>query len=127
MLRRTILLGLLAIAALGATVAPVMANDGDVIQRGACSGASHWKLKLSPENGKIEVEFEVDQNRNNRPWRVVIKQDGERVFAGTRYTRSPSGSFEVRILRPNTAGADRFVGRARNLNSGEVCRGVATF
>ena len=127
MFRRTMLVGLLGFAALGAAVTPVLAKDGDVIQRGACSGASHWKLKLSPENGKIEVEFEVDQNRNNRPWRVVIKQDGEKVFAGTRYTQSPSGSFEVRIVRPNTAGADRFVGRATNLNSGEVCRGVATF
>lgn len=127
MLRRITLLGLLAFAALGATVAPVMAKDGDVIERGACSTSSHWKLKLSPENGKIEVEFEVDQNRNNKPWRVVIKQNGEKVFAGTRYTQAPSGSFEVRILRPNMAGTDRFVGRATNLNSGEVCRGVATF
>jgi hypothetical protein len=127
MLRRTIFVGLLAVAALGAAITPVMANDADVIKRGSCSGASDWKLKLSPENGKIEVEFEVDQNRNNRPWRVVIKQNGEKVFAGTRYTQSPSGSFTVRILRPNTAGADRFVGRATNLNSGEVCRGVATF
>ena len=127
MFRRIILMSLLVLGALGATVAPAAANDADVIRTGSCTGASDWKLKLSPENGKIEVEFEVDQNRNDRLWRVKIKQDGIKVWSGLRYTRAPSGSFEVRIVRPNTAGTDTFVGRAVNLNSGEVCRGVARF
>jgi hypothetical protein len=127
MIRRSILIGMLGVAALGASVAPVAANDADIITRGSCTGASDWKLKLSPENGKIEVEFEVDQNRNDRLWRVKIKQDGTKVWSGLRYTRAPSGSFEVRIVRPNTAGPDRFVGRAVNVRSGEICRGVASF
>ena len=32
------------------------------------------KLKLSAENGRIEVEFEVDQNRNGVPWTVVLRR-----------------------------------------------------
>ena len=127
MIRRSILVGLLGVAALGASVAPVAANDADIITRGNCSGATDWKLKLSPEDGKIEVEFEVDQNRNGRVWQVVIKQNGTKVWQGSRTTRAPSGSFEVRIVRPNRAGPDQFVARATNVNSGEVCRGVATF
>ena len=39
-------------------------KDGDVIVQGRCTAASTAKLKLSAENGRIEVEFEVDQNRN---------------------------------------------------------------
>ena len=49
---------------LGGTMAmtgiPALANDADVITRGPCSGNSDWKLKASPENGRIEVEGEVD-------------------------------------------------------------------
>ena len=54
--------GALALTAAAGTTA-AFAKDGDVIRRGACSGASDWKLKLSPENGRIEVEYEVDSDK----------------------------------------------------------------
>jgi hypothetical protein len=114
----------LATAMIGVT--PALANDADVIRRGNCSGASDWKLKLSPENGRIEVEYEVDQNKNGVQWRVRIFKEGVRIFAGTRTTQAPSGSFEVRVVTGNTTGDDSFRARAVNLSSGEVCRGAAT-
>ena len=92
----TVVLGALLI---GGSAVPTLAKDGDVIRRGACSGASDWKLKLSEENGRIEVEYEVDQNRVGDSWRVRIRHDDDLVFARTRTTRAPSGSFEVRILQ----------------------------
>ena len=103
------------------------AKDGDVIRRGSCAAASDWKLKLSPENGRIEVEFEVDQNRNGRKWNIRMKRNGNVFWRGSRTTRPPSGSFEVRRLTRNGAGVDRIVARARNPRTGEVCRGVARF
>lgn len=127
MIRRTVLIGLLAVAALGATSGSVAAKSGDgrVIARGNCSGATDWKLKLSPEDGRIEVEFEVDQNRNNRLWRVSLAQNATTVWSGSRYTRAPSGSFEVRRVIANRAGADRITARAKNVKTGEVCRATA--
>lgn len=124
-LLRTAVTAALAVTVIGAT--PALAGDGDVIRRGGCSGASDWKLKLSPENGRIEVEFEVDENRNGHRWRVKIFKNGDRIFRGTRVTQPPSGSFEVRTVTANTAGTDRFVARARALMTGEVCRGTASF
>ena len=106
---------------------PAHANDADVIRRGSCRGTSDWKLKLSPEDGRIEVEFEVDQNRVGQTWAVRIAQDGDQIFAGRRITRAPSGSFEVRVLARNTAGDDTFRATARNVASGETCVGRATF
>jgi hypothetical protein len=102
------------------------AKDGDVIKRAACSGGATAKLKLSHEDGRIEVEFEVDQNRNGVPWRVRVHRPGGRqIFAGTRVTRPPSGSFELRRLTANTDGPDRI--RARAVSpSGQVCRITAT-
>jgi hypothetical protein len=118
--------GVFIAAAVAATAPIAAAKDGDVIRTGSCSGAADWKLKLSPENGKIEVEFEVDQNKVGKTWRVKIKRDGEVLARGTRVTQAPSGSFEFRTVVSNRAGADTIVGRARNVASGQVCRGVAT-
>lgn len=116
-----------ALVVLALTLVPAaLANDDDVIRRGSCSGASDWKLKLSPENGRIEVEFEVDQNRVGDTWRIRMRRDGNVFFRGKRTTQPPSGSFEVRRVISNSAGSDTVVARAVNLRTDEVCRGSAT-
>jgi hypothetical protein len=125
MLKRIVIAAML-VASLAAVAGPVAAKDGDVIRRGQCTGASTWKLKLSPENGRIEVEFQVDQNRNGRPWNVRLVDNGTLVWSGLRYTQAPSGAFTVRRLVTNRAGLDRFVARAVNPRTGEICRGTAT-
>ena len=115
----------LAVAALA--VAPAsMAKRGDVRVPGTCTGASTSKLKLSDEDGRIEVEFEVDQNRNGVRWTVAIFQNGKRIARMTRLTRPPSGSFEARIVAPNRPGRDAFRARAVT-RSGEVCVARASF
>jgi hypothetical protein len=103
------------------------AGQNDVIREGSCGDASDWKLKVSPEDGRLEVEFEVDQNVSGDSWRVRIRHDGDLAFRGNRTTRGASGSFEVRIVENNAAGSDVFRARARNLSTDEVCVGSATF
>jgi len=120
----------LSLAALmSAALMPAMAfaKDGDVEKSGNCSGNSTWKLKLSEEDGKIETEFEVDQNVVGDKWRVVLKRDGKRYFKGLRKTKAPSGSFEVRRVISDSPGSDRVKARAVNLKTDEVCTGKATF
>jgi hypothetical protein len=105
---------------LALSAGPAAAKDGDVLVAGTCTGASSSKLKLSEENGRIEVEFEVDQNRNGVRWAVRLTQNGARVARLVRTTRPPSGSFEARIVARNSAGTDVF--RARGTSPrGEVC------
>jgi hypothetical protein len=117
----------LVTTALAAPTLPAFAKDGDVIKRGSCSGATDWKLKASPEDGRIEVEAEVDSNRNGQTWSWRLNHNGSVSARGTATTKAPSGSFEVRRVVVNLAGADRMVFRAQNTRSGEVCRGVVTF
>ena len=95
------------------------AKDGDVRVAGTCTKASSAKLKLSAEDGRIEIEFEVDQNRVGRTWVVVIRQNGAVIRRLTKVTRTPSGSFEARVVTRNRVGADRFVASASR--SGETC------
>lgn len=115
---------LTALAALAAS--PALAKDGDIRVRGTCTAASTSKLKLSEEDGRIEVEYEVDQNRVGVTWRVSIRRNG-RVAAVTRATtRGPSGSFEVRRVIADLAGSDRVVAVATS-PSGERCTARASY
>ena len=115
------------IAASFLALAPAaIAKDGDVIRQGTCTGNSTAKIKLSPENGRIEVEFEVDQNKVGDTWRVKLRHNGVEFFTGTRTTQAPSGSFEVRKVVDNAAGTDTVRARARNLSTGEVCTASAS-
>ncbi|MGN6578298.1 MAG: hypothetical protein ACTHKG_21695, partial [Nocardioides sp.] len=100
--------------------APALANDDDVIRRGSCSGSTDWKLKAGPEDGRIEVEAEVDSNRTGQTWRWRLRHNGSVSARGTGTTSGPSGSFEVRRVVVDASGADHLVFRARNPQTGEV-------
>jgi hypothetical protein len=118
-----------AIAATVILAAPLVASAGDrdVERSGGCSRSSDWKLKVGPEDGRLEVEFEIDQDRVGHRWRVWIRHDGQLAFAGSRTTHGPSGSFELRIVEPNRPGTDAFRGLATNLRTGETCVGALSF
>jgi hypothetical protein len=121
---RVVIAGVLVFTVAGTTNA--FAKSGDVIRTGSCSGSSDWKLKLSREDGKIEVEYEVDSNKVGQHWRVKLFENGNRIFRGTKTTQGASGSFTVRTLAKNTAGTDSFRAHAVNLASGETCGGTAS-
>jgi hypothetical protein len=123
---RVLMLGLIG-GALVMLPAGVAAKQGDVVRTGSCSNNSDWKLKLSPENGKIEVEFEVDTPKIGQTWNVTLRKNGNVFFQGSRTTKAPSGSFTVRRLTGNPAGTDSVTGRAVNQKTGEVCLGSANF
>src|SRR6266550_2566262 len=72
-------------------------GDG-IVKRGKCSASSTWKLKAKSDDGMIETEFEVDQNRVGKRWRVTLVRNGSTVFRGIRTTLAPSGSFSVNRL-----------------------------
>jgi hypothetical protein len=107
-------------------LAPHASAGTEVRRHGSCSDSSTWKLKLKPDNGRLEVEFEVDSNVAGQTWRVRLFQNGDRIFHGHRTTHGPSGSFELRVLADDTAGTDSFRGKASNPDTGETCVGRAS-
>ena len=114
-----------AALAVAAAVPTAVAKDGDVRVRGICTKSSTSKLKLSPEDGRIEVELEVDQNRNGVPWKVTLRRNGALVAAATRVTKGPSGSFELRRVVSRAAGSSYVIGTATS-PSGERCTARAS-
>lgn len=124
--KRTLMIGiatgLVALVPLSATAT---ANDADVKRAGTCSGNTSAKIKLSPDDGRIETEFEVDQNRNGVTWRVVLRRNGAVAVRTQATTRGPSGSFEVERRLADGQGTDTVTARAVS-PSGEVCTAHAS-
>jgi hypothetical protein len=123
---RVMLGAAIAATMIGTAALPATAAAGDIIRQGSCSGSTDWKLKVKPDNGRIEVEYEVDSNVVGQTWRVRIAKNGTSVFAGSRVTQAPSGSFEVRLRTANGVGVDRFRAAATNPATGETCLGFAS-
>lgn len=120
--------GVLLAATVVSGVPAVAARGGDrVVRRGNCTASSDWKLKAKSDNGAIEVEFEVDTNRNGQVWHVRLADNGTIVDRTVRTTVAPSGSFDYRRLIANRAGTDHVTAFARNRLTGETCTGAVDF
>lgn len=101
-------------------------DDGRKLVAGTCSGSSTSKLKVKNDDGRLEVEFEVDQNRSGVTWGVVIKRNRSPVVRTRATTGGRSGSFSVERKIGNPAGPDRIAARATS-PGGEVCSAALTF
>ena len=123
---RTIGAAALVAATVASTAIPAAARDGDIEQRGTCTGRSRSELKLGHRDGGIEVEWEVDSNKARQQWTVTIKANRATVYAGPARTTGRSGSFSIERRARNRKGLDRFSARATNNASGERCSATAS-
>lgn len=108
----------LAIASSVMAAGTAQASD-DVVRRGACSGSAHWKIKAKPDDGRVEVETEIDSNRVGQSWTWVLRHNGNVAARGSSFTKAPSGSFSVERRTANAPGADHFA--FRGTHAGQVC------
>ena len=121
-------LTLTALALPLAAVAPASASHGGgnaVRTHGGCGGPAVWKLKAKPDDGRIEVEGEIDSNVSGQVWTWKFKHNGSVSARGTKKTGGRSGSFEVERRMANLSGKDHFVFRAEHRN--QVCRGTISY
>jgi hypothetical protein len=100
-------------------------DDDRVIRTGGCSGSADWKLKVKTDDGRLEVEGEVDSNRAGQTWAWTLRHNGSVSARGTATTTPRSGSFEVERKIVDLAGTDRVVFRATY--AGQTCRGVVNY
>lgn len=117
----TTLIATTTFAVLGAAPAHAGDDDREVIRHGSCSGSTDWKMKAKADDGRIEVESEIDSNRTGQVWHWTLRHDGNVAADGRSTTRGRSGSFEVERKTRNAAGTDAFRFRAVNRATGEVC------
>ena len=111
-----------------ALAAPAHASHGDddrVIKTGACSDGADWKLKVKTDDGRLEVEGEVDSNKSGQSWSWKIKDNGSVAAQGSATTGGRSGSFSVERRIADQSGTDHVTFRATR--NGQVCSGSIAF
>jgi hypothetical protein len=100
-------------------------DDDRVIREGSCSGSADWKLKVKTDDGRFEVEGEIDSNVGGQRWRWTLRHNGSVSDRGTATTTGRSGSFEVERTIVDLAGTDTVAFRATR--NGQVCRAVINY
>ena len=121
-------LSALSLGIVGAGATSASANDDDddrVLVTGRCSAGAEWKLKVKTDDGRLEVEGEVDSNVAGQRWRWTLRHNGSVSDRGVGTTTARSGSFEVERKIVDLAGTDRVVFRA--VRDGQTCRGVVNY
>ena len=113
-------------AGLAAPAASASGDDDDrVIRTGSCSGSADWKLKVKTDDGRLEVEGEIDSNVSGQRWRWTLRHNGSVSDRGVGTTTGRSGAFEGERKVVDLAGTDTLVLRA--VRDGQVCRGVVNY
>jgi hypothetical protein len=100
-------------------------DDDRVIRTGSCSAGADWKLKVKTDDGRLEVEGEIDSNVAGQRWRWTLRHNGSVSDRGVATTTARSGSFEVERKVVDLAGSDALAFRAAR--DGQVCRGVVNY
>jgi hypothetical protein len=116
--------GLTAPILVAAAPAFASGGGGGVRSSGACTNGGHFELKAKHDDGRIEMEYEVDSNRAGQVWTVKITDNGAVVVSRHATTSGPSGSFTVRKNITNRSGLDHI--RARATFKNHTCRGAVT-
>jgi hypothetical protein len=119
--RSPLILVVLAVALVAVPAAFAKGRDHRALRvKGTCTEQSTSKLKVKRDDRRLEVEFEVDQNRVGVPWTVTLSRNGATLETFTRTTRAPSGSFEVHRRIAGRLGTDTIKAVATRA-SGETC------
>ena len=116
-----ITIGLTAPLLAAATPAFASGGGGGVSSSGACTNGGHFELKAKHDDGRIEMEYQVDSNRSGQVWAVRITDNGTVVVSRNATTAGPSGSFTIRKVIANQPGTDKI--HAHATFSNHTCGG----
>jgi hypothetical protein len=108
-------LALLGVPALTLTATPAHAVDKS--QR--CDGA-RMELSVEKDDGRFEVEADIDDADPGSRWRLALRQDGNRYFKDVRRADG-DGDVSVDRDRPNTPGRDVFTLRVNRVGTEGGC------
>jgi hypothetical protein len=97
-------------------------HDHSIIRQSACGGGVKSKLAADDENGRIEVEYEIDDARPGDIWLIVIRKNGA-VILRTRKRVNAAGDAAVRVLTTNGSGNERIAAGATRVGGGGKCGG----
>ena len=80
----------------GGTRSSGRGGDDRVIRASDCTGSADWKVKVKSDDGRLEVEGEIDSNAVGQRWRWTIRHNGSVSDRGTATTTRPQRVLQRR-------------------------------
>lgn len=128
-MKRTIALITVAALAAGsaalAIAGPAQADGPERHARGTVAGAQ-YEITAEKDNGRFEVDADLDGVPAGSTWRMVVRHDGKKVATRTATAVRDDGRYDADfrdVDRPDSAGADTFkVTLTRTDGAGSVTR-----
>ena len=93
--------------------APAQADGPEKDREFRLAGAQ-VDFSVEKDDGRFEVEVDIDDAKPGSKWRVVLKHDGKR-FHSRAHRADSDGDVEVDRKRANTKGADVFKARVKKV------------
>lgn len=112
--RTTATLGAAALLAAPLTIlsaAPASAADREFRYAGA-----EVEFDVEKDDGRFEVDVDIDDAKPGSRWRVVLRHDGK-VYHKRIHRADSDGEVEIDKSRPNTAGRDVFRLRLKKIGA----------
>lgn len=85
------------------TATPANAADREFRYAGA-----EVEFDVEREDGRYDIDVDVDDAKPGSRWRVVLRHNGKRIHKRV-HRADRDGEFDIERTRPNTKGKDRFV------------------
>jgi len=122
-MKKVLLAGLAAVIVAGLAVGAwrLLREDPEATDRGACAGST-YEFSAEPEDGALEVSFELQSAGPGETWQVVLLHDDQPLLEGQRLT-DEDGEIDVDAIADEDA--TTFEATATP-ESGEACTATLT-
>lgn len=80
-------------------------------------------FSVSKDDGRFEVDVDVDDAAPGSRWRVVLRHDGQR-FHSKVHRADSDGDIEINKSRRDTRGSDTFKVRVKKIGGGAASRTI---
>jgi hypothetical protein len=112
----------LVAAPLGMVAGPAYA-DGPSKKREFRVGGAEVDFTVEKDDGRFEVEVDIDDAKPGSKYRVVLTQDGKR-FHKKVHRADSDGDIEIEKNRKNTKGRDKFKVKVKKIGGGSKVRTI---
>lgn len=96
----------------------LIASPASAADREFRIGGAEVDFSVEKDDGRFEVDFDLDDARPGSKWRVILKHDGKTYYNQVRRADG-EGDIEIERDRPNTAGRDVFKVTVKKIGGGK--------
>ncbi len=97
------------VAAAGLLATPIaLASPAAATDKDFRVGGADVDFSVEKDDGRFEVDVDIDDAKPGTRWRITLWHDGQRFFKDTRRAGSDGDVADVERNRPNTRGKDVF-------------------